>query len=185
MNIRKFETKDSENLRKICHETATAKEYVENKELVCTLFCDYYFQIEPENIFVAADDNDEAQGYVLCALDYKNFFEIFNQYYLPKVRNLSKKQALFCRFEPLVYRKIAKEYPAHLHIDLLSVCQGQGIGGKLISSLCAYLTERGIDGLCLTVGADNKRAIKFYEKLGFEKIKSIFGKAFVYGKKLN
>jgi len=47
------------------------------------------------------------------------------------------------------------------------------------------LTERGIDGLCLTVGADNKRAIKFYEKLGFEKIKSIFGKAFVYGKKLN
>lgn len=184
MKIRHFEKKDIENLRTICHETATAKEYVENKELVCTLYCDYYYEQEPESVFVVADENDNAVGYILCAKDYGKFFKDFNRIYLDKVKKLSRTKALEQRLMPLLYTKIAKEYPAHLHIDLLPVCQGQGWGTKLVEKLCEHLKQQNIKGLSLGVGADNKGAIRFYERLGFKKVKSIFGKAIVFGKKL-
>lgn len=184
MKIRKFEPKDIPNLRTICHETATAKNYVDNKELVCTLYCDYYYEQEPQNILVVADDADEAQGYILCALDYKVFFENFHKLYIPKVKKLSRTEALIHQIEPLFYKNIARDYPAHLHIDLLPVCQGQGLGTKLINTLCDNLKNMGVKGISLSVGSGNVGAIKFYEKLGFEKLKSIFGKAYVYGKKL-
>lgn len=184
MKIRKFETKDIPNLRNICHKTATAKNYVENKELVCALYCDYYYEHEPQNILVVADSNDEAQGYILCALDYNVFFEKFHKLYLPKVKKMSRYEAFSHRLQPLFYKDVARDYPAHLHIDLLPVCQGQGLGTKLVETLCDNLKKQGVKGLSLSVGADNSGALKFYERLGFEKIKSLFGLSIVYGKKI-
>ncbi len=184
MQIRAYKEKDIENLRTICHETATAKEFVENKELVCTLYCDYYYEQEPENIFVAVTKEDEAVGYIICAEDYKKFFSTFNKNYLSKVKKLSKAKALEQRFMPLMYCKVKKKYPAHLHINLLPPAQGKGMGRKLIDTLCKHLAEKGVKGLSLTVGGDNKGAIAFYKKLGFKKVKSIFGMAYVFAKPL-
>jgi ribosomal protein S18 acetylase RimI-like enzyme len=184
MEIRKYQPKDKENLRDICHLTARDKVYKENKELVYTLYCDYYCDQEPENIFVVADENDNAVGYILCALDYDKFFKTFNKIYLPRVKKLSRFHAFIHRAEQFVYRDIKKQYPAHLHIDLLPVCQGRGFGTKLIGMLCEHLKGLGLSGLSLGVGADNEGAIRFYERLGFKQLKAPFGKAIIFGKKL-
>lgn len=61
----------------------------------------------------------------------------------------------------------AQDYPAHLHIDLLPECQGQGVGTALIETLIGHLREKKVAGLMLNVGNDNESAIRFYEKCGF------------------
>lgn len=50
-----------------------------------------------------------------------------------------------------------------------------GIGRKLVESVIKKLGERGAKYMWLEVRASNSAAIKFYEKLGFEKKKFIEG----------
>ena len=58
-------------------------------------------------------------------------------------------------------------YPAHLHIDLLAVAQGQGHGRALMARLLTALADAGATGVHLGVAAANQRAIGFYRRLGF------------------
>lgn len=60
------------------------------------------------------------------------------------------------------------EHPAELHIDLLPVVQGMGLGRRLMDAFLALLRERGVPGVTLGVGGRNTRAVAFYRNLGFE-----------------
>ena len=72
--IRKFESKDKENLRKICLETSSLPtEKAKDREFLFLMYNDYYSECEPENIFVAANENDEAVGYILCAENFGKY----------------------------------------------------------------------------------------------------------------
>jgi ribosomal protein S18 acetylase RimI-like enzyme len=63
---------------------------------------------------------------------------------------------------------VVTRYPAHLHIDLLPVLQGKGVGRAMMNRLLADLRARGVPGVHLGVDARNLRAVGFYEHLGFE-----------------
>ena len=59
--------------------------------------------------------------------------------------------------------------------ELLKICvlnefQGLKIGFELMQELIANLKFNGVKTLFLEVRSDNTKAIKFYEKFGFEKI---------------
>ena len=58
-------------------------------------------------------------------------------------------------------------YPAHLHIDILPVAQGQGYGPKLIGAFLDRLRELDVVGVHLGVGKANQRATVWYPRLGF------------------
>lgn len=47
---------------------------------------------------------------------------------------------------------------------------GRGIGGALMETLISFARERGIRQLNLEVRSDNIRAIRLYEKFGFQKL---------------
>jgi ribosomal protein S18 acetylase RimI-like enzyme len=64
------------------------------------------------------------------------------------------------------------EYPAHLHIDLLPRLQGSGWGRRLVDTLIAELTGRGIRGLHLSLDPENTGARAFYDRLGFAELPS-------------
>lgn len=67
------------------------------------------------------------------------------------------------------YPNLVKQYPAHLHIDILSTYQKQGWGQRLIAALFQKLLSDGIVGIFLGMAWDNVGAGKFYQALGFEK----------------
>lgn len=168
MIIRAYKPTDREQVRTICHLTATAKEYVDNKDLVSALFAEYYTDYEPENIFILARESDDlAVGYILCAENYKRFIKTFTKEQLPKVRKISVKHAITQRFEFCQQRYDGRKYPAHMHIDLLPEAQRQGYGTKLVDALVAHLKANGVKGLMLGVGGDNEKGISFYKKYGF------------------
>jgi GNAT superfamily N-acetyltransferase len=64
-------------------------------------------------------------------------------------------------------------YPAHLHIDLLPEVQRQGMGRKLIRVFFNRLRELKVSAVHLSVGKANPGAIRFYERVGFHRIKEL------------
>jgi len=130
-----------------------------------TVFCHYYVEKEPEHCFVVVDENDVPKGYVLCAVDFEKWKKVFTEEYMnvsqiPVVKGMGAGS--IAALEPF-----AKEYPAHLHIDLLPELQRQGFGVKLMDALVDMLRKIGVSGVMLNVAADNEKGMNFYKKYGF------------------
>lgn len=182
ITIREYRNEDLESVRDVCHKTAHTKTYQKHKDLVTTMYLDYYAIEEPEHVFVAVDETDTPIGYVLCATDYKKFYDIFIPKYASKFKRrfpidfYNKKS-----FEPKVLKKYLPQYPAHLHIDILDGYQNQGVGRRLLEALFNKLKEENVPGVCLIAGASNKNACGFYEHMGFKKLGNILNVGIIYG----
>ena len=184
IKIRKYEPKDKENLRKICIATSSLPvETEEQRKFLTLMYNDYYSEAEPDNCFVAVNDEDEAVGYIISSIDYDGYNKIFSKFYLPEIKALGMKYYIMAKGEMLLHGFFKSKYPAHLHIDILDICQGQGVGTRLMNALCEHLKENGVSGLMLSCGATNTKAIKFYKKNSFVLIKNILGSC-IMAKKL-
>ena len=58
-------------------------------------------------------------------------------------------------------------WPAHLHIDLLPVARGTGLGASLMQRWLDQLRAAGLPGCHLATLVENARARSFFEKSGF------------------
>ena len=168
-SIRRYNSKDSENLKRICVETANEvfRGYAFIEKALTEVYCRYYIEQEPECCFVVVDQEDAAKGYILCAKNYDAYKRVFKKKYL-KTWNLAT--IIMGNFAIKSIKDYVHEYPAHLHIDLLPECQRQGYGRKLVESLTSFLREQKITGLMLHVSMENERARAFYAKCGFHVI---------------
>lgn len=175
LGIRKYQAKDKPAARKILVETSRLPIDTEKDiKFLELLYNDYYTEVEPEHCFVATNENDEAVGYIICAADYKKFRRLFMKFYLPEIKNLGVKYYIQAFMDIMGHALYARKYPAHLHINVLNVCQGKGTGTKLMDALKAELKQQGVKGLMLSCAADNDGAIRFYKRNGF-KVLSVMG----------
>lgn len=71
---------------------------------------------------------------------------------------------------PSTPSELARDYPAHLHIDLQERARGSGLGRVLIERLIAELAGRAVPAVHLGVDAGNANAIGFYKHLGFREV---------------
>lgn len=183
--VRSYEEKDKEAFRNICIKTAQGFKVQTDsqRELLCLLFNDYYTENEQATCF-AASVNGQAIGYIIAARDFAKYREIFNSNYMPRIKKLSLIQWLFRKIGLCYEKKVSKEYPAHLHIDILDGYQRMGLGHKLMNALLIKLRELKVSGVCLFVGAKNEKGIKFYKKYGFSEVKKIAG-SICFGLKLD
>lgn len=176
ISIRKYQPKDKPAVRHILIETSRLPVETEKDiRLLELLYNDYYTEVEPENCFVAVNENDEAVGYIICAADYKTFRRKFMKFYMPEIRELGMKYYLQAFMDIAGHALYARKYPAHLHINVLNVCQGQGTGTKLMDALKDELRKNGKKGLMLSCAADNDGAIRFYKRNNFKVLSVMSG----------
>lgn len=176
ITIRKYQEKDKELLRDICIKTSRLPvETQKQRKFLTLMYNDYYTEVEGRNCFVAVDENDRAVGYILCAENFKKYSEVFRKTYLPEIRKLGISYYFMAIGEMTGHLLFSKKYPAHLHIDILDVCQGQGVGTRLMNELKNHLREKNIPALMLSCGGDNTMAVKFYKKNNFKVIKNLAG----------
>lgn len=174
--VRSYEPKDEKRLREICIETSGFSiKSKKDREFLYYMYNDYYTEFEPESCFVAVNDNDEAIGYILCAKDFDAYLETMNKFYIPRIVHLGFKYNVIVHSEIFAYKLLKKNYPAHLHIDILPEYQKTGLGRKLVDELKAYLKAQEVPGVMLSVGVGNKGAIEFYKKNGFKTQINLFG----------
>lgn len=167
MKIRKYEAKDFEATKYICIHDMIGTYTDDLIEYVEVMFCRYYLEKEPENCFVAVDENDKPVGYIYGVSDYDNYQKGFAPY-IKRVAEIRDRRylsdALIEMFDHAIYKE---QYPAHLHIDILPDYQSKGIGSRLIAEFCNNLKAQGKNGVMLIVGSENEGARRFYERNGF------------------
>ncbi len=125
-------------------------------------------------------DEQGVAGYLLSADDTLAFETWAEEHWWPPLRvryprigdgspdaRLIRKLHQPERAEPA----LARDYPAHLHIDLLERTRGSGIGRTLIERLLDELRARDVEGVHFGVDARNVPAIGFYEHLGFRTLR--------------
>ncbi|MDE2466466.1 MAG: GNAT family N-acetyltransferase [Alphaproteobacteria bacterium] len=65
---------------------------------------------------------------------------------------------------------LSARYSAHLHINILPRLQGRGFGRQLIDCFRASVAEQGATGLHLVAAMQNRRALAFYNRYGFQEL---------------
>ncbi|HEX3617752.1 MAG TPA: GNAT family N-acetyltransferase [Solirubrobacteraceae bacterium] len=182
--IRPYRPGDESALASVCLRTAAAggdaTGVLADDELWACLFVLPYLEHDPGLAFVVESDAGEPAGYVVATADSHAFEAWFRDDWWPRFaerwpepeRQLTEQDRLL-RFaydrsgEPGAF---AAEFPAHLHIDLLPELQGQGYGRRLIDALKDALRDQGVAALHVVPLADNRGAIRFYERLGFSEL---------------
>lgn len=180
ITVRPLQSSDKADVECICITTAPP-ELCKNenmREYTLNMYNRYYTRVVSHS-FVAVNSQDKPIGYILCAPDYNLYKKDFFRNELKEIRKLGIGKYLFSRSEVLFYKKYSKEYPAHLHIDILPEYQGMHIGTNLMNTLLEYLKDKGVKGLMLSVAPQNKGAIAFYESCGFNVLSK--RPALVYG----
>ena len=195
-SIRPYERRDLESLYEICLRTGDsggdATHLHDDPQALGHLYAAPYAALEPGLAFVLEAPDVSVCGYILGALDTREFHERFVREWLPQVQgrvpdpqgdpeSWTPTERIYHRLHHARLHAPARldEYPSHLHIDLLPVAQGKGQGRRLMERLLGELRTRGSPGVHLGVGEKNVRAYGFYRRLGFAELERAPGSAFL------
>lgn len=186
-----YEDKYREDAREICYRTGytgedlTGKGVFNDRELFCLLFVDYYISYEKDNSFLAIDPKiDRAVGYILGTLDSRRQAFAFVRKMLPKIFGQIFRTTLFSHPESMkavfVFirslfthtnpKGLFKDYPAHLHINVLEEYQDDGTGSRLLEIYEGHLLSRNCRGVHLQTTDQNTKAVRFYLKKGYRQM---------------
>ncbi|MCK5739945.1 GNAT family N-acetyltransferase [bacterium] len=191
--IRPYHPSDLSMLYRICLKTGNsggdASDLYTDPDLVGQFFAAPYAVLEPDLCFVVVHDGKPC-GYIVGTRDSARFYQrceaewfplLRLRYPLPPAADVSRD----ARIIRLIHQgqrvnPDCTRYPAHLHIDLLPEAQGQGMGRRLIQTFTDKLRQLGVPAVHLGVGKSNTGAVKFYERVGFHRIKEL-EKAIIFG----
>jgi ribosomal protein S18 acetylase RimI-like enzyme len=185
-HIRPYRPSDLDALYEICLRTGDAggdaSHVVDDTRLLGDIYAGPYAELEPEHALVVDDGTGTAAGYVLAALDTRAFEDACEREWWPAVRARRPERPDGRSFDDLLVALIhhphrqdadvVATHPSHLHIDLLPHLQGAGWGRRLVEQVTDLLRAGGSRGLHLGVSVRNKRAIGFYQHLGFTELRA-------------
>lgn len=169
MEIKEYSDKYKSQVQYTCKLTGPDNCFTDEKvgTYIVNTYCNYYIENEPENCFVLVDENDDAQGYILCSSDIKKFKSGFKKY-LPIIKANAGKSIKEVYGEFIGTLVFSVAYPAHMHIDINYDYTGHGDGTKMLKRLFEHLKSKNVKGLMLIVGSGNTEAIRFYKRNGFK-----------------
>jgi ribosomal protein S18 acetylase RimI-like enzyme len=182
MLIRPVEPDDLEPLYEVALLTGDAGEdarpLFKDPRLLGEVYVGPYLMLDEGIGFTVLDDEGAAAGYVLGAVDTRRFEAEAEEKWWPPLRvrypdpvddpaTADEEMIALIHHPELASEKVVAEYPAHLHIDLLPHLQGRGLGPVLLGRLFEELRSKGVPGVHLGADPRNRRAIGFYEHLGF------------------
>ena len=184
LKIRRYKKTDLDSLYQICLRTGDngkdATRCYNDKKLIGHIYSAPYAIFEPELCFILSMDSNPC-GYILGTkntirfqkwLKDKWYFKLQKSYSMPLDEDNSRDANLIRQlYVQQDNREEFKNYPAHLHIDILPNAQRRGYGRKLINAFLKELIYQKVKGVHLIVSKKNINAINFYQKVGFTNFK--------------
>jgi ribosomal protein S18 acetylase RimI-like enzyme len=185
--IRPYRPEDLEDLYRICLLTgdsgADATDHYEDPRIIGDLYAAPYGVLSPECALVIEDEEGVA-GYIVGTPDTAAFEARLEAEWWPHLREIYPDPAKVPRAERTwdqhrarqIHRpigtpsEVVKPFPAHLHIDMVPRVQGRGFGKRLIDRWLGIVHGMGARGVHLGVGEGNKRAVRFYNAYGFQRL---------------
>ena len=156
--------------------------YQEDPDALGRIYVGPYLAFESDFALVL-EDAQGICGYALGALDSRAFYARYESEWRPDLCRrfpapagdsgtwTRVQQAYWTYHHPDYFCPEPYEaYPSHLHIDLLARAQDRGFGRRLLEEVMDTLARRGSPGAHLGVSALNRRALGFYDRLGFREL---------------
>jgi len=179
--IREFHPSDLVSLYNICLKTGAsgkdASMLYKNPYLLGHFYAAPYAIFEPELCFVLTVDG-KPSGYILGTKDSVKYRERTENEWFPILREefpfpdkadkSSDANIIRLIHKGFTIKEELKDFPAHLHIDLLPAAQGIGMGRKIIETFLNKLRELNVPAVHLEVGKRNENAIEYYKHIGFQ-----------------
>lgn len=184
MTIKPFEEKYRDDVNMVCLNTGPGSVFTDenDRRYILSMYNNYYLDCEPENCFVLVDDNDTAQGYIICSSSPEKYSKGMKPY-LELIKGTGLSNCFGGFGEYAVNCALSKMFPAHMHIDINDGFRRNGNGSALMNMLLDHLRESGVGSIQLIVGSGNKPAVSFYKKNGF-KVYINLGEALLMGRKI-
>lgn len=187
--IRAYEPKDRDAVRAICVATGFMGEPAgwmwRDEPSFADTFSGYYTDREPTSALVAEVDGDVV-GYLLGCRDSRRATSpaavVLRHVVRRGIAVRPGTAGILWRSVGDVVVDLARRrvrpgdlafddpaYPAHLHINLLPVARGQGVGARLVRRWLDQLRLDGVPGCHLQTMAENTGAVAFFEAMGFRR----------------
>ncbi|MCH1882240.1 GNAT family N-acetyltransferase [Agrococcus sp. ARC_14] len=141
-----------------------------------------YIDLEPESLFVA-ELGGRLVGYLAGCLDSASFpsederlSQAIRQHRLwlrPRALAFFARDRLAAAAARLrgqstdLSELVDPRWPAHLHIDVAAEGRGTGAAQELMRQWLAHVDTAGVPGCFLQTLAENTRAVRFFERMGF------------------
>ncbi|MBT4636308.1 MAG: GNAT family N-acetyltransferase [Candidatus Marinimicrobia bacterium] len=182
--IRPYRQNDHDAVYDICLKTGNsgrgAEHLYDDPMLLGHLYAGPYITIEPNTAFIL-DNGQKPCGYILGAKESKSFYKkMLNDWLIPlreKYKKPTSEENEWSKDEQIIHQifhpetpRVFPKYPSHLHIDLLPIAQGKGLGNNMMDHFMKYLIKQGSTGVHLGLGIKNKRAFYFYKKYGMTEL---------------
>jgi len=182
--VRAYRAADRDAVRRIAHETGYMGEpadwFWRDRTSFANIWTGYYTDREPESAVVAERDG-RVVGYLLGCVDTArapNPAGVLAQQALRRLLLVRPGTAGFLwrgvwdalrQRHPPTGELADPRFPAHLHINLLPEGRGCGAGGRLMRAWLARLRAVGSPGCHLATLGENRLAIGFFERMGFQR----------------
>ena len=183
-SIRSYKSADTSAAYEICLKTGNsgqdATHLFSDPLVLGHIYVGPYMEFEPQSVFILEDDQGPC-GYIMGVLDSQTYYQWMHSEWLPKIRVDYKKptgdpdtwneteKITNLLFQPESQR-LFPDFPAHLHIDLLSRSQGKGQGKLMMDHFIDYIRKNKIPGVHLELSVNNDRAFGFYCKYGLQEL---------------
>jgi len=183
-SIRSYNPADTSAVYKICLKTGNAgqdaTDLFSDPLVLGHIYVGPYMEFEPQSVFILEDDQGIC-GYIMGVLESRTYYQWIHNEWLPKILVDYKKptgdpdtwdeteKTTNLLFQPESQR-LFPDFPAHLHIDLLSRAQGRGQGKLMMDRFIDHLKFNKIPGVHLELSRNNDRAFRFYCKYGMQEL---------------
>lgn len=182
--IRSFHPRDLEALYRISLATGfaggDAAHLYADPKLMGHIYSASYALLEPE-LALVVEDRDGVAGFAVgtaCTTAWEHKLEelwwpsLREQYAMPAEQDAElwshdERRIVMIHRPRHSPRVIARDYPAHLHLNLLPRMQGRGIGARLLGEWLAIRGNLGGSATHVAVNRANVGALRFWEKMSF------------------
>jgi GNAT superfamily N-acetyltransferase len=179
VELRPYRASDLDALYDICLVTGDAGKDAtslhSDGQLIGHIYAAPYGVFEPENVFVAEDDEGVA-GYVVGTYDTKAFDAKLERDWWPALREryagvpdarltpADRHRISAIRAPGFHPADIVAQYPAHLHRNLLPRLRGKRVGSGLLEMWVDQARRAGVSGIHLGASPSNAGGIAFWSK---------------------
>ncbi len=188
IRIRVYQPGDEAAIRTIACDTANLGNLVEpifsDRETVADLLTRYYTAYEPQRIWVG-ESGQRVVGYLTGCFDSRRYRWIMVSRIVPRVvlgavsRGALRRQETWrllttalanSRRGRFRYGSRLKNYPAHLHINILDEFRHRHLGQKLVQRFLEQVRQNRLPGVHAAVRSDNETACGFFRRMEFKEL---------------